>query len=125
MVMKFKSARNQGGLVNYMQRHNTMGIIREGTLESVGWTYCVPVSDLLYAVGVSHVEYMTLDVQGAELSILNTIDFQSLKIDIIIVEAALNDQRTKLRELFSSTGLYKEVAFLFGNDLMFERIDLE
>ena len=88
--------------------------------------YCVPLNDLLYSLGVNHVDFLSLDVQGVELSILSTVDFNAVRIDLIILEAATAKHKSDLRAFFASTGLYNESSeFRSRNDLMFERTDLK
>jgi len=66
------------------------------------------------ALNITHVDYLSLDVQGPELEILHTVDWSRLHIDVITVEyiitggpkiginknATLNKLR-KLRQFFS------------------------
>lgn len=91
---------------------------------------CYPLNDLLAAVGVTHVDYFSLDVQGAELAILKTIDFNVAIIDIIVLEVFDNNRAVKtrmakeMRDFFNQTGVYRE-SHAYGNDIMFERIDLK
>jgi Methyltransferase FkbM domain len=46
---------------------------------------CVQLSDVLKNNGISHVDIFYLDVEGGELSVLNTFDW-SIPIDMINVE---------------------------------------
>ena len=93
---------------------------------------CFPLNHLLDAIGVDHVDYFSLDVQGAELQILKTIDFNAVRIDIVIVEVEdpsdgnnLKKLESEMRAFFNQTGLYKEAKKPNPRDLMFERIDLQ
>ena len=44
---------------------------------------CFPLSSILQAVGIQHVDFFSLDVEGAELQILKTLPFDStLDIDV-------------------------------------------
>lgn len=100
------------------------------SLESTYFVQCYPLSDLLAALGVKHVDYFSLDVQGAELPILKTVDFTAVRIDVIIMEVADNSPAVRkqmaedMRRLFNRTGLYREGKVPGNNDMMFERIDL-
>jgi len=38
---------------------------------------CVPLSTVLATAGVTHVDFFVLDVEGAELDVLRTIDFST------------------------------------------------
>ena len=91
---------------------------------------CYPLTDLLKAIGVNHVDFFSLDTQGGELKILQTIDFRAVRIDILMIEVenpnitVLRQQRYEMRQFFNRTGLYREVMAPHERDLMFERIDL-
>jgi len=102
---------------------------------------CFPLNAIMAALGVSHVDYLSLDVEGPELEILRTIDWTRLRIDVITVEyrvyggtkvgidkpASLKELRD-LRQFFLDTGMYREVGVLpigsdvDGLDVVFSRI---
>jgi hypothetical protein len=47
---------------------------------------CTSPSALLVALGVTHVDLWILDVEGAELEVLRTVDFAALTVDVIVAE---------------------------------------
>lgn len=53
-------------------------------------TSCVPLGSLLADIGTHHVNYFSLDVEGAELHILRSIDWTALTFDMIQVEVQEN-----------------------------------
>ena len=73
---------------------------------------------------------MALDVHGAELPILETIDFHQVRIDMMTVECYDRNTtaRTRMAEdiaqLFAATGLYKKVNTTRRGDLIIERVDI-
>ena len=96
---------------------------------------CFTLCSILLALGQTHVDYFSLDVEGPELNILNTIPFDKLKIDVISVEyrisdnVQVNEMQTQnklgnIRDFFESIGNYAEVAILPwgtpGNEDMLE-----
>lgn len=48
---------------------------------------CRPLSAMLEEHGVTRINFFSLDVEGAELKVLETFDFDKVKIDVLIVEA--------------------------------------
>jgi len=103
---------------------------------------CFPLNTIMAALDVSHVDYLSLDVEGPELEILRTVDWTRLHIDVITVEyrifggpkigidkPATLKKLEDLRQFFRETGIYREVAFLpaaseaGGLDVVFSRID--
>ena len=88
---------------------------------------CFTLHSLLLAVGQTEVDYFSLDVEGPELEILQTIPFHKIKIKVITIEykvygdTALENIRMslekleKFRSFFRSLGNYKEVGILPRN----------
>ncbi|CAH1782317.1 unnamed protein product [Owenia fusiformis] len=94
---------------------------------------CFTLYTLLLAVGVTRVDYFSLDVEGAEISILKTIPFDKIYIKSLTVEYKFNDGHAidkekshknlkVIRDFFEKLGFYREVK-LNGLDVIFERID--
>lgn len=50
---------------------------------------CAPMSTLLH--GYEHVDFFSLDVEGAEFAVVNTIDFSAITIDTFCVELDHHD----------------------------------
>ena len=100
---------------------------------------CFPLNAVTAALGRTHVDYLSLDVEGPELEILHTVDWTRLRVDVIAVEYRVHgrveiDQPatlkklSELRQFFHDTGLYREVSVLppgnesVGLDVVFSRI---
>jgi len=67
------------------------------------------------AIGVRHVDFMVLDVEGSELPVLRSIDWTRLSVDVFGVEYSTENRVKKLekiRRFFHDTGHYKEVGKL-------------
>jgi FkbM family methyltransferase len=45
-----------------------------------------PISTVLSHFALSHVDVMSLDVEGAELAVLETVDFRKVTIDVLTIE---------------------------------------
>ena len=102
---------------------------------------CFPLNAIMAALGVSRVDYLSLDVEGPELEILRSVDWTRLHIDVITVEyrifgggeigidqPATLKKLEHLRQFFRDTGVYREVGLLpagsdaNGLDVVFSRI---
>ena len=89
---------------------------------------CFTLHSLLLAVGQTEVDYFSLDVEGPELEILETIPFDKIKIKVISVEYRVYGSTTienlrmsleklnKIRSFFRSLGNYKEAGILPKNE---------
>jgi FkbM family methyltransferase len=76
---------------------------RHGTLRKLE---CTPLSTILQEAGVYHVDFFSLDVEGAELIVLETIDWSAVTFDVLMVELdgknATKD--VKVRQLLRAKG---------------------
>lgn len=50
-------------------------------------THCAPLAPYLLLFGIEHVNFWSLDVEGAELEVLRGFDFDRVTVDVIAVEA--------------------------------------
>jgi hypothetical protein len=49
--------------------------------------HCGPLSFYMEQIGISHIDFWSLDVEGSEINVLKTVDFEKVQIDIIISES--------------------------------------
>ena len=83
------------------------------------------------AIGVRHIDFFVLDVEGAEIPILKTIDWSRLTIDLLNIEYGQRSWKVnELRAFFNST--HKEVGKLprgqsdtGGQDVLFMRNSIQ
>ena len=87
-------------------------------------TQCFTLYSILLALGHTHVDYFSLDVEGPELDILQTIPFDKITIDVLSVEYKVTcddkeewvrrsfEKLQRIRKFFKKLGNYKEVAIL-------------
>jgi len=123
-----------GGIVDKMHPSHLVFIGSMKKLEVE--VNCFPLNAITAALGVSHVDYLSLDVEGPEVEILRTVDWTRLHVDVITVEYRINGRQKKeatlkklevLRQFFRDTGIYQEVGVLprgrdmFGLDVVFSR----
>ena len=142
--MLFKEAGVLGGLVDNLEPSHKEFIKedkRRAYQRPSVLVNCFPLNAVLEAIGVRHVDYFSLDVEGAELDILETVDWTRLNIDVISVEyrvyggskigvdaKATLTKLKKLRTFFSATGRFIEVGLLppgadvGGLDVIFNQI---
>jgi FkbM family methyltransferase len=63
--------------------------VREGAQASVQSVKvpCRPLSEILAEHSITRINFFSLDVEGAELKVLQTFDWSKVKIDVLMVEA--------------------------------------
>jgi len=69
---------------------------------------CVTLDDVLKATQVTHVDFLSLDVEGGEAKVLRGIDFSKVRIEMIVME---------VQEMLSSTSVWKPNAIKVANVL--------
>lgn len=55
-------------------------------IKTLPTTLCIPVSHLLSELGIHHIDLWILDVEGAELPILEGMDFKKVTVSTIVME---------------------------------------
>ena len=93
--------------------------------------FCMPLGLILTALEMYHINFFSLDVEGAELEILRTIPFDKVKIDLFFIEyvvwngaidvKATEKRLEEFREFFKEVGGYKEIK-KSDLDIVFARI---
>ncbi len=99
-VLQFLSVKGYGemlsGLMDFFdeRHHNRIDKIIEehGGSKTIIDIPSIPMKDIFEEHSISQVDYFNLDVEGGEMSVLNSIDFSKVKIKIFTIE---NNNRTK------------------------------
>ena len=77
---------------------------------------CSPLRNIFKILDVEHINMFFLDVEGAELSVLQTIDFRKVSFDVLCIEGG------KKREL-SYIRLLQPLGYVFINQTVKRRIN--
>ena len=79
---------------------------------------CIPLTSIIKALGNPMIDYLSLDIEGAELQVLESISFDDVDINVISVEVAklgkiFDGTCTNLKYLMKRNGytLYKTLEF--------------
>lgn len=78
---------------------------------------CIPLADALLPFGARTIDYMSIDVEGAEMAILSVFPFEKFNIDVLGVED--NFGNAALDELIRKNGF--EFLQKVGPDRMYRR----
>lgn len=60
--------------------------LQNGNYAGIPVVPCLPLSDILRTLGIQHINFYVLDVEGGELEVLRAIDFSVLSFDVIAIE---------------------------------------
>lgn len=104
-------------------------VIYKKNRTNIGMVQCIPLMTYLLALGVYHIDYFSLDVEGGEVEVLKTIDFRLFQIDTLSIEYySLPESReaslkrlNNIRKVMLETQLYKEVTTIADLDIVFIR----
>ena len=114
----------------------SMGFMQTNTVQ------CFPLYSILHALRVYHINYLSLDIEGAELDVLKFLPWRLIIIDVISIEYKVGTGKShslkkktqhklqQIRNFFKSLKVYREVAILpngneaDGIDVIFARTDV-
>ena len=79
---------------------------------------CMPLNEIFGVSGISHINLMFLDVEGAEVSVLKTINFDKCSFDVLVIE---NNDAESIRSFFANRSEYKELEVV-GRNIWYQHI---
>jgi len=90
----------------------TGGHIKESkeTKDSKSSIECYPLFSMLLAIGQTQIDFLSLDVEGAEESILKAIPWNKIYIELVTIEVNHSDEK-EIRRIMKDAGyeVYKEI----------------
>ena len=116
----------------YNELHKSM--VPPGNLSSVDWSKvpnavpidCAPMATILRQAKATHVNFFILDVEGAELQVMDTIDWNRVTFDVVCIEVdppyRPDGYSDKVIRFMASKG-YINYSGLIGRNLWFIRSD--
>jgi len=107
--------------------------LKEQTGNKLNLVPCFPFESIMLALNQSHVDYFSLDVEGNELSILRTIPFSAIVIDMWSVEYVHGNSKNETLKFMLDKGytlhkdikLFKPEFTLYVDDFIFIRNDFK
>lgn len=58
---------------------------------------CGPISSILHSVGLKRVDLFSIDVEGSEEVVLETMDWNQIKVHVVVIESELANSPTGIR----------------------------
>lgn len=74
--MTFKQNVNTGRISSNMIKDDLPGYVK---------AQCFPIYSYLLALNITHVDYFSLDIEGDELDVLQTIPFDKVNIEVNVL----------------------------------------
>ena len=114
-----------GGLVDKMSPEHKKSLrSRRPTIN----VQCFTFNSIMKALGRTHIDLFSLDVEGAEVPILNSIPFSDYIIDVILVEYLVMRSTSKrkmrfhqIHDVLTQTNMYDFVGTVPPYDMVFVR----
>lgn len=75
---------------------------------------CYPLNSILKAMGITVVDFWSLDTEGSEVQILQTVDFKTVLFGLLFIESNTRAHREKVVKFMTSQGFVENKA-LAGN----------
>ncbi len=92
MELLYLDAGDRSGLLRYFEHaavvhleQHSQGVEPKPDYR-VRWVKVRPTMEVFAEAGISHVDYFSLDVEGAEMTILRSLDFDQVSIDMFTIE---------------------------------------
>jgi FkbM family methyltransferase len=98
VMIPFRKGGLIGALANYMSPQHAKRMDHElGKSNETVLVQCFPIYSILKAIGVTHVDFFSLDIEGAEPDVLRTLPLDKITVDVFCIEH--NGEASKLNEI--------------------------
>jgi len=114
--VQFVLGQTESGLVD---------MVGSNPAKEIANVHCGPLSLYLRDLGIAQVDFFSLDVEGAELLVLKTVDFSKVRIPVVMVESWNRDckedcpKREAVRELMLSNGYTLDTGLVPKSDVFY------
>lgn len=81
-----------GGIVEFMAESFKKQWMNDDRLSTATEVKCVPLSHIVKMLGFKQIDFWSLDVEGGELAVLQTFDFNSVSVSVVVIECDGHDK---------------------------------
>jgi len=122
--VEFDAADGFGGINKNLDKvdQNNLERMRDSIPSAMRSKYpvqCYPLYSLILAMGNPRVDFLSIDIEGAELAVLNTIPWDKVQIELVMLEVEHSDKEA-LAEIMRAAG-YSEWKNLQNQDIIYKR----
>lgn len=121
-TVHFYSHNHESGIVEFTLATEMQ---RSAMMKTAVKVECLPLGFILRGTNVTHVNFFVLDVEGAELAILNSVDWEYTVFDVLSVETEQSRRRPGYVEdvaRFLLSKGYEQVQNIPGRNSWFTRV---
>lgn len=109
-----KCANNAISTLPYVTNHANGHVAGPGEKGNVD-VECAPLSELLAEVGIAHADFLSIDIEGNEVTALSNTDWDAIPIEMILVEMAWSSEQLDM--LLHDGGYWKITDIAYLDDL--------
>ena len=100
----------------------TLGHIATAQEKGATTVACAPLASVLGEHGVKHVDFLTIDIEGNEVSALLGYDWEAIPIEMLLIESAWSTE--VLDMMLSDAGMWRVSDLSYLDDLYVRRAPL-
>lgn len=108
--------------VQFAQRGSSGHIAKSKQEGDVVTVACSPLSTVLKEHGVTSVDFLSIDIEGNELSALSGFDWEAIPIEMLLIETIWSSE--KLDMMLSDAGMWRVSDIAYLDDLYVRRAPL-
>jgi len=95
---------------------------KEGSAEAAVTVSCAPLSSILLEEGITHVDFLSIDIEGNELRALSGNDWDAVPIEALLIETGWSSE--ELDMLLVDAGMWRVGDIAYLDDLYVRRSPL-
>lgn len=80
-----------------VQSWDAVRTVRKEFMRSITKVECMPLSYFFRIFRIARIDFMILDVEGAELSVLRTIDWSAVTVNVLVIESIASSRPAEYR----------------------------
>lgn len=93
-----------GGIVEFMSESFKASWHKGLDLAKTQQITCLPLAEILGHFGIAHIDFFSLDVEGGELGVLQSLDLSRVTFNVLVVESTKAEDRDAIRALLEAHG---------------------
>lgn len=84
-----------GGLKETMTTHHESVFFKDPSKSQLVKVPCGPMGDVLKFAGVKRIDFFSIDVEGAEVFIVDTMDWENIPVHVVMIERSFQSEITE------------------------------
>jgi len=127
-MLEFKSAEFMGGLSKWMPDSHNARVSKHFPNAEIRNIQCFPLVSIVKALGITHIDMLSIDINGPEPNVLDVFPFDEITVEIIVVaflipkDKAISDTRlSEIQEILVKRHGYEQTGYK-ADDAIFQKV---